>query len=72
MVSDGHLHKIIEYAELEGTHKDHQVQLLVSFRTLQESHHVPKSIVETLLELCQAGAVPQLRAEQDNPSLARL
>lgn len=32
-------HRIIEYAQLEGTHQDHQVQLLNLFREPQESHH---------------------------------
>lgn len=48
---------IIEYAELEGIYQDHQVKLLVLHKMSQESHHVCGSIVQTLLELCQANAV---------------
>lgn len=44
---------IIEYAQLEETHKDHAVQLLSPGHP-QESHHVPRSIVQSLLELCRA------------------
>ena len=31
--------KVIEYPELEGTHKDHQVLLLDPHRTTQSSDH---------------------------------
>ena len=31
-------HRIIEYAELEGTFKDHQIQLLALHRTIPKSH----------------------------------
>ncbi|XP_071286266.1 ETS domain-containing protein Elk-1-like [Agelaius tricolor] len=37
--------RITEWAELEGTHQDHQVQLLALHRTPQESHPVPESVV---------------------------
>lgn len=47
-------HRVVEQAELEGTHQDHEVQLLALHRTPQESHHAPESIVQTLLELKQA------------------
>lgn len=46
-------HRIKKYAELEGNHQDHGVQLLAPCRTPQESHCVPNSVVQTL-ELCQA------------------
>lgn len=50
--------RILEYAKLEGTHQDDQIQLLDWCRTLQESHCVFKSIVQMLLP-CPAGeAVP--------------
>lgn len=37
--------RIIEYAELERIHQDHQIQLLALCRTPRESHHVPESSV---------------------------
>lgn len=46
--------RVIEYAELKGTHNDHGVQFLSLHRTPQKSHQVPKSIVHTLIELRQA------------------
>lgn len=45
---------MMEYAEFEGTHQNHRVQLLALQRAPQKSHHVPESIVQMLLELCQA------------------
>ena len=47
-------HGIMDNAEMYGTHQGHRVQLLAMYRTRQESLHVPKSIVQTLLQLCQA------------------
>lgn len=37
---------MVEYAELEETHWDNQVQLLVLHRTLQELHRVPERIFQ--------------------------
>ncbi|TRZ07810.1 hypothetical protein HGM15179_019297 [Zosterops borbonicus] len=48
------LFRIIDNAELEGTHQDYQVQLMDLHRTSQESLHVPENIVGTLLELRKA------------------
>ena len=50
-------HQIAEYPKLEGTHKDHQVQLLAPHKTTQKSGHKSGSLVQTLLELWQLGAV---------------
>jgi len=33
---------------LEGTHEDHQVQLLAAQKTTQKSNHMSKSIVQIL------------------------
>ena len=49
-------HKIIECLQLEVTHKDHQVQLLVPRSTTQNPNPVSESVVQRLLE--QLGAVP--------------
>lgn len=38
----------MEYSELHRIHQDHQVKLLALYRTPQESHYVPDSIVQTL------------------------
>lgn len=43
-------HRIIEYAELEGTHQDYQVQLCGA----PLESHVPESVMQTLLELREA------------------
>ena len=40
--------RIIEYPELEATHKDHRIQLLVPHRTTQKSDHLSDCIVQTL------------------------
>ena len=48
-------HRIIEYPKLEGTHKDHRVQLLAPHSTTQKSDHTTESVVQTLLELWQLG-----------------
>ena len=44
-------HRVIEYPELEGTHRDRGVQLVVSLRTSQHSNRVSESVVQVLLEL---------------------
>lgn len=49
--------RLTEYAELEGSHEDRCIQFLVLCRTPQESYHEPEITVQTLLDLCQAGAV---------------
>lgn len=46
------IHTVIEYSELEETHKDHQVHLLASQRSTQNSNCVSESVVQTLLEFC--------------------
>lgn len=45
--------RVIKYPEVEGAHKDYQVQLLALNRTPQESHPVPENIVQIFLELWQ-------------------
>ena len=45
---------IIEYFELEETHRDHQVQLLAPQRTIINSSHLSESIVQMFPELQQA------------------
>ena len=50
--------RVIEYPELEGTHKDHRVQLLALHRTTQKPDCMSESTVETLLELWHLGAMP--------------
>lgn len=47
-------HKITEYPELKEIHKDHQAQLLALHP--QKSHHVPKNIVQMLLEFITLNA----------------
>uniref|UniRef100_A0A493TGN0 Glutamate receptor interacting protein 1 n=1 Tax=Anas platyrhynchos platyrhynchos TaxID=8840 RepID=A0A493TGN0_ANAPP len=47
-------HRITGYPELEGTHKDHQVQLLAPHRSTKNSDHMTKCTVQTLLKLQQA------------------
>lgn len=37
-------HRITEYADLEGTHKDYGAQLLGLHRTTKDSHHVRESM----------------------------
>lgn len=49
--------RITEYAELEEIHQDHGVKPLTLPSTTQESHHMPESFVQALLELCHVGAV---------------
>lgn len=43
-------HRIIDYPKLEGTHKDHRVQLLAPHRTTQKSNSMCESAVQILLE----------------------
>lgn len=45
-------HRIMEPSELGWTHKDCRAWLLILHRTAQGSHPVPKSFVQTLLDLC--------------------
>ena len=49
---------MIEYPELEGTHRDHWVQLLALHRTTQNSNPMPESGIQMLLEFWQLGTVP--------------
>ena len=44
-------YRIIEYPELEGAHKNHEVRLVAPHGTTQKSDHVSESSVEMLLEL---------------------
>jgi len=46
-------HGVTEYPDLEGTYKDHQVQLPVPHRTPQNLNPMSESIVQMLLELQQ-------------------
>jgi len=46
------IHRVIEDSELEETHKDHQVHLLASQKTAQNSNCISESVVQTLLEFC--------------------
>jgi len=39
----------MEYSELEGTHTDHQVQLLTPHRATWKLNHLLQSVVQTLL-----------------------
>ena len=43
--------RIVEYFELEGTHKDHQVQLLALHRTTQKSNPMSESTVQILWQV---------------------
>lgn len=47
-------YRILEYLELEGTHKDNQVQLLALHRTTQKSNYMAECIVQMFLEYWQA------------------
>jgi len=40
---------------LEGTHKDHRVQLLAPHRAAPKSNHMSETAVRTVLELLQFG-----------------
>lgn len=46
-----HVNRITKSAELEGTKR-----IIMPNFWLQKSHHAPETIVQTLLELCKAGA----------------
>lgn len=48
-------HRIVEYPKSEGTHKDHQAQVLAPRRTTQKTDPVSESAVQMLLELWQLG-----------------
>ena len=50
-------HRITEYPELEGSHKDHQVQHLAPCKTILNSNAMSESVVQMLLEFWQSGAV---------------
>jgi len=59
IVTDLRFHRIIEYSELEGTHKDHQVQLPAPLsRPTSNPNPMSESIVQMLLELQQLEAMP--------------
>ena len=51
-------HRIIGYPELEGTYKDHRVQLLDPYTTTRNSNPVSESGVQTLFAPWQLRAVP--------------
>ena len=46
--------RITRYPELEGTHKNHQIQLLIPHRTTQSSNPMSENSVQRLLELLAA------------------
>lgn len=50
-------HRILEYAELVGTHQDHWIQLLALCRTLQKSHHVLRELPKCFFNSVHLGAV---------------
>ncbi|KAJ7418809.1 hypothetical protein BTVI_27374 [Pitangus sulphuratus] len=55
MDSKSRNYRIIEYPELQGTHKDHLSPTPDPAQDPhEESHHMPQSIVQKLIELCQA------------------
>lgn len=64
------IYRIIELAELEGTHQHHQVQLSSLCGTMQESHHVPEAVVQTPLGAMAAslGGLFQCPAPLDEES----
>lgn len=45
------IHRIVEYLELEGSHKNHRVQLLAPHRDTQKSDHISEA-----LSKCQLGS----------------
>ena len=51
-------HRIIEYPELEGTHKDQRVQHLAPHRTTPSPNPMSESSVQMFHELQQLEAVP--------------
>jgi len=44
-------YRVIEYPELKGTHKDHQLKLLFPYRTIPNPSSTSGSIVQKLPEL---------------------
>ena len=50
-------HRIVEYPQLEGTHKDHCVQLQAPHSSTQNPNPTSESAVQTLLELQNFRAV---------------
>jgi len=50
-------HRISEHPKIEGTHKDHQVQLQAPHSTNQNSNPISESSVQTLPELWQPDAI---------------
>jgi len=57
-------HRIIEYPELEGIHKENRVQLLDPHGTTQKPNNISESFVQMLLKLFRLGAM--------TPALGRL
>lgn len=55
-------HKILEYPELEGTHQDHQIQLLALHKTIPKNHTLclPERVVQMLLQLDSGAVTPSL------------
>lgn len=61
----------LKHAELEGTHQNQVQFLALLYRTPQESHPLPESIVQALrhntLELCQAWSCDHFPGEPTQP-----
>ena len=75
MISGCWFHRPIECPTLEGTHRDHRVQLLDQSRTTQKkkkSNSMSESITQALLELWQLEAVTTALGEQSEPFTRRL
>lgn len=53
-------HRIIGYPQLEGNHED-RIQLPAPQRTIQTSNPMSESVIQTLREIQQRGAVTSLR-----------
>lgn len=49
----------VEYTQLKGTCKGHQLQLLALYRTTQNPSLMPGSVIHILLQLWWLGAVPK-------------
>lgn len=49
----------VEYTQLKGTCKGHQLQLLALYRTTQNPSPMPGSVIHILLQLWWLGAVPK-------------
>ena len=56
--AEGWTYRIIEFPEVEETHKDHQVQLSAPHYTTQNPNPMSERFVQTPLELWQLGAMP--------------